>query len=133
MTQLQQPAALVSRRSYRFNATADLADRQNGVCSRHQLRSLGISRDDVRCEVLAGRREALGKHTGRLRHSGDAEASWRRAIWETRGPAWLDGATALTAAGLTGWNDDTVHVSVPEDARALPVDGVHVHHLRERE
>lgn len=98
-----------------------------------QLRTLGISRDDVRSEVLAGRWKALGRHTVQLRHDGGDEATWRRAVWETRGQAWLDGATALTAAGLTGWEEEIVHVSVPDDARAVQVEGVRVHPLRARE
>lgn len=110
-----------------------------GVLSRELLRRLGISRDDVRHEVDAGRWTRLGTRTvyvghfavtGRTPEAGPetwpARAWW--AVWETANRSVLDGTSALIAAGLTGYREDVVHVSVPGDraARALP--GVRPHY-----
>ncbi|MEO8750051.1 MAG: DUF559 domain-containing protein [Allobranchiibius sp.] len=131
-TPLSLPLPGCGRRKFRAEATRQLAELQDGVCSRTQLRALGVTRDDVRHEVAAGRWGIAGAQTVQL-STGGATASWRSAIWETRGDARLDGVTALLVAGLTGWNEDVVHLSVMAGSRVRPVPGVHIHQLRSRE
>ena len=36
----------------------------------------------------------------------------------------------VLAAGLTGWQEEMIHVSVPVDTRVRPIDGVEHHHVR---
>jgi len=55
-----------------------------------------------------------------------------RAVHETGGGALVDGTSALRAAGLTGLDDDVVHVSVHMLARAPDVTGVRVHKVSRR-
>jgi hypothetical protein len=78
------------------------------------LRSAGLGYVDVRTEVAIGRWRLHGLQTVAL-HTGPLnvhENRWR-VIWETGAKvAVLDGVTALQAAGLTGYKDDEVHVSV---------------------
>lgn len=128
-----KPLPGCGRREFRDLATRPLVQQQHGVCSRTQLRDLGISRDDIRHEVDAGRWQTLGAQTVQLSAGGGASAQWRRAIWETRGDARLDGVTALQAAGLTGWDEETIHLSVIAGSRIRSVLGVRIHQLRHRE
>lgn len=130
MTQLQPPAALASRRSYRFAATADLAETFDGVANREKLRGVGVSRDDIRHEVEAGRWSLLGNTTVALRTTRGIRAAWWRAIWETHGSARLDGTTALLSYGLTGWEESLTHVSVVHGTNVATVDEVRIHVLR---
>ena len=81
----------------------------------------------MRTEVLSGRWTRLGIHTvqigtGQL----SAEALRWRAVWESGPGAVLDGASALHAAGLTGYRTDLVQVTVPRANRRHRVDGVRV-------
>lgn len=96
---------------------------------------MGLTYDEVRAEVEAGRWRRVGRRT--ISTLGDAPLSeralWHRAIWEVGGGARLDGVTALKAWGLTKWDEDVVHVSVPRGARHRKVPGVRVHVLRELE
>jgi very-short-patch-repair endonuclease len=55
---------------------------------------------------------------------------WWWAVWESGPGAVLDGVTALQAAGLTGWSEPVVHVSVPARNRVHRLEGVRVHRLR---
>lgn len=119
----------------RRRVKAELADDQDGVVSVGQLRGMGLTYDEVRAEVEAGRWRRVGRRT--ISTLGDAPLSeralWHRAIWEVGGGARLDGVTALKAWGLTKWDEDVVHVSVPRGARHRKVPGVRVHVLRELE
>ncbi len=47
-----------------------------------------------------------------------------------RGQARIDGVSALITAGLTGWDELVVHVSVPEGTHATGVEGIRVHRTR---
>lgn len=111
-----------------------LTRHQDGVASLAQLYDLGITYDEIRAELSAGRWHRLGRRTLSTvgpepsRHA----ARWRRALWEVGGGASLDGTTALLAWGLTGWREPLVHVSVPPGVRYRKVDGVRVHVLRQR-
>ena len=64
-------------------------------------------------------------HTAPL---GEDARRWR-AVWEVGCGAALDGVTALHKAGMVGFTDDLVHVSVPQDTRPTPVSGVQIHRV----
>lgn len=61
------------------------------------------------------------------------EAQRWRAVWEVGEKVTaLDGVTALQHAGLTGYTDDLVHVSVKHTTEVVDVDGVVVHKVIRR-
>ncbi|NHA67026.1 DUF559 domain-containing protein [Phycicoccus flavus] len=108
------------------------AEEHGGVLSRGLLRGLGVDRDAVAREVSGRRWAVAGEHTVAL-HRGPlpVEALRWRALWET-GPrvAVLDGVSSLVSAGLTGFDEPVVHVSVTRNSRCPDVDGVHPHRVR---
>lgn len=58
--------------------------------------------------------------------------TWR-AVWEVgERHALLDGASALIAAGMTGFAVDREHVSIVHRSRVAPVEGVQIHKLIRR-
>lgn len=96
------------------------------------LLSAGISRGTIRSHVDAGRWSRMGRHTvGIGDHRLSPRALMWRAIWESGSGSVVDGATSLIAAGLTGWAEPMIHVSVPGNRSVHLVDGVTVHHLRD--
>ena len=112
--------------------TVDTADL--GVVSRAALRAGGISAADVRSEVRAGRWATHGLQTVALhtRPLGREEQLWR-AVWETGADVVaLDGATALLAAGMTGYRDERIHLSVVHSHTVKQVPGVRVHKITRR-
>jgi hypothetical protein len=112
--------------------TVDAADL--GVVSRAALRAGGISAADVRSEVRAGRWTTHGLQTVALhtRPLGREEQLWR-AVWETGADVVaLDGATALLAAGMTGYRDERIHLSVVHSHTVKQVPGVRVHKITRR-
>ncbi len=95
-----------------------LAHAQAGVVSRDQLYALGISRGEVRANVRAGRWQLLGRHcicvrTGPL----TSQAHLWSAVLEGGPRAFLDGESALVAAGLEHYDTTAIRVSVPRGAR----------------
>lgn len=119
---------------------APLAARQSGVVSRRQLRALGLSRHDVRTEVEAGR---WGRHGHQvITVSGplladDTLTRWWAAVLEAGPGAALDGASALQAAGLTGFTPGHIDVCVPMGCRSAErrpsraLTGVRLHQRRD--
>jgi very-short-patch-repair endonuclease len=102
--------------------------------SRRQLRELGISHDHVRNEILAERWVAVGRQSVAV-HGGPLPVLARAwsALWDVgERIAVLDGVTSLQASGMTGFDDDVLHLSVrhSHDAPVLP--GVRVHKLIRR-
>jgi hypothetical protein len=99
------------------------------------LRGVGLGYIDVRCEVAVGRwrlhgLQTVALHTGPL---GVDENRWR-VIWETGAEvAALDGVTALQAAGLTGYNDDEIHVSVVHKHSVKKAPGARLHKVIRRQ
>lgn len=86
---------------------------------------MGIGRADVRTEVAAGRWTTHGIHTVQIGTGPlSAEANRWRSVWESGPGAVLDGASALHAVGLTGYDTDVVHVTVPRANRRHRVPGV---------
>lgn len=121
-----------SRERHEKVCTTEAADL--GVVSRAALRSLGIDDADVRAEVRARRWAVHGLQTVAL-HSRPLvhdEQLWR-AVWETGlGVAALDGVTALAAAGLKGYTDERIHLSVVHSHSVKRVGGVRVHKITRR-
>lgn len=88
--------------------------------SRRQLYVAGLTRGEVRANVRAGRWQLVGRHVVVL-HTGPLDQP--TVLWAAQlsgGPrARLDGASALVAAGLTGFDVDRHRVSVPRGARVF--------------
>lgn len=113
----------------------DLAAQHGGVVSRRMLRAVGITDADVRAEVRSERwvthgRQTVAVHTRPL---GEHELRWR-AVWEVgHRVAALDGVSALQAAGLTGFAEPVVHVSVVHNVRTPQTAGVRQHKVSPRQ
>lgn len=110
---------------------AELASAQQGVCSRGQLATLGITSKHIDRHVNAGRWRTLGPivvvvHCGPL-----DEAARRWAAVMNAGPeAALCAWTSLAEWGLTGWERSVVHVVVQRGRRVVRLAGVYVHESR---
>lgn len=94
------------------------AEVQAGIVTRRQLYSAGLPRGVVRAQIRARRWRRVGQHsisvaTGPL----TAEAEQWAAVLEGGPRAFLDGASALVAAGLEHYATDRIRVSVPNGAR----------------
>jgi hypothetical protein len=101
----------------------------DGIAHRRDLRAVGVSKEDVRGELTAGRWHRLGRHTVGI---GTAALTRRarhwRAIWESGGGAVLDGVAALQAGGLEHFAHDVIDVAIPKNNRRHRVAGVRRHH-----
>lgn len=91
---------------------------QAGVVSRDQLAEMGITSAEVAANVAARRWQPVGGesvcvHTGPLRE----ESQWWAAVFEGGPRAFLDGESALVAAGLEHYRPRAIRVSVPRGAR----------------
>jgi len=106
----------------------ELAAEHGGVAHRLALAQLGIDRFGVRNEVAAGRWFKVGRHTVAVDSPqlGAVAQRWR-AVWESGSGARLDGASALLAAGMTGFEPPVIDVSLPKASRVHAVEGVRVH------
>ncbi|NHN56634.1 hypothetical protein G9U51_12670 [Calidifontibacter sp. DB0510] len=106
---------------------------QGGLVSRRQLAELAVSRAAIRAELDAHRWEVRGAQTVAAIPSmhGD-DTTWWHAVLEVGRTAALDGVTALAAAGLSNFDDELVHVSVPRFEARLEVPGVLVHNINRR-
>jgi uncharacterized protein DUF559 len=121
-------------RAERARLTSELFADQHGVASRRQLYAAGVSRWDVRAEVKAGRWQLTGPQTvsnktGALEHQG----RWWTAVLEVGSQAALDGVTALQAAGLKGFDEPLLHVSMPKSGRPRSWPGARIHETRRRQ
>jgi len=104
--------------------------------SRPQLYALGLTRWAVDAEVRAGRWHRLGRQTlFVLDEMGspnpDAGRWW--AVLEVGPEAALDGVTALHAAGLHGFDQPTLQVSVPKSRHHGCGPGIRVYETRRRQ
>ncbi len=102
---------------WRASLIAPLAQAQDGVVHRAQLRERGIGHDAVRTEVRAGRWRVAGRHTVVVGPGGSTAALWRD-VWESGPGARLDGAAALVAQGMTGFVLEFIDVTVRDRAPA---------------
>ncbi|TCC39616.1 hypothetical protein [Kribbella sindirgiensis] len=121
------------QRYRRAECSRELFDLQYGVASRRQLYAVGVGRWDVRAELRAGRwarrgPQSISNVTGVLCERG----RWWSALIEVGSRAALDGVTALQAAGLTGFIEPVVHISMPKSGRPRRWPGVVVHETRRR-
>ena len=119
-----------TRRERRRAAVARAAE-FDGVLTLRRLGGLGYDHAAVCREVVNERWTRLGTHTVALHTGAVCPAALRwRAVWEVaESVALVDGVSALQAAGLTGYTEDVVHVSVPRGARCPRVDGVRIHRV----
>jgi hypothetical protein len=109
-----------------------LAENQDGVLARAQLRRAGIGRDVVRRAVSAGRWTAIGPRVVVLSSGavGRRQRAWA-AVLHAGPRAGLAGRTAAEFAGLRGWTEEDVHVVVPKGGPAVrPQSGTVVHESR---
>lgn len=106
----------------------------DGVMSRTQLRAHGWDFRAVGRQVDADRWALHGSQTVALHTAALTEPARRwRALWEVgEGISALDGVTALQVAGLKGYDDHRVHVSVKHTARVDPPEGVQLHKVIRR-
>ena len=115
----------------RARLAESVAGDHDGVAHRSDLRSVGITRADVRSEVSAGRWLTRGVQTVVV---GNGEPTGRallwRAVWETGAGSVLDGVSALVASGLTMYEPSVIDVSVPKANRSRQVEGVRRHRRR---
>ncbi|HYH73358.1 MAG TPA: hypothetical protein VD764_09065 [Nocardioides sp.] len=129
---MPEPPARARRE--RRRAAAEVAAGFDGVLTLERLRALGYDHAAVTREVDNDRWMRLGTHTVAL-HTGAVgpEAQRWRAVWEVaEDVALVDGISALQSAGLTGYTEDVVHVSVPRGAQCPDVDGVRIHRVTRR-
>jgi hypothetical protein len=109
-----------------------LANEQEGVLSRWQLAQLGVTRWQIRAELRAGRWRAVGRQSV-VTHTGPLPLPTRHwvAVFEAGPRAFLDGSSALVAAGLTGFEVPVIRLSVPRGARVYrQLPGVDVRQTR---
>ena len=116
-------------RPQRQELAGAVAHDYDGIAHRRDLRGAGVSYEDIRSELAAGRWNSFGSHTvGITTASLTLRARWWRAIWETGAGAVLDGVAALQASGLTGFSHDVIDVAIPKNNRRHAVAGVRRRH-----
>ncbi len=96
-----------------------------------QLRALGVTQSAKRAHVAAGRWRNV-PYRGVVTDCGPTEgpAAWWSALLAAGRSARLGGTTALLAHGLTGWQDDAVHLWVVKSTHTAVPAGVAVHESR---
>lgn len=94
---------------------------------------MGLTTAQIRHEIRARRWREHGAHTVAV-HTADLDrrAQWRAAMFEVGADAVLDGVTALIVAGLRGYDEDAIHVSVSKSTNPCHPPGVDVHETRRR-
>lgn len=123
-------ASTTTRRRHAESVAAEYG----GVLSRALLAGFGVDDAMVRREVAADRWALHGRRTVAMTRAEPTALARRwRAVWEvgTR-IAVVDGVSALRHAGMTGFEDSGVHVSVPHRVTTRPHEGVTVHKVGRR-
>lgn len=123
--------AMTSRPALRRARAREAGEAYGGVLSRELLAALGVDHRAIGREIAGMRWRSVGYRTIALHLEPLPQLAvhWR-AVWETSSRlATLDGVSALLAAGLTGFDEAVVHVSVPHGWRPPAVEGVRRHHL----
>lgn len=120
-----------AHRALRRRRAEALAWRQDGVVSRVQLYTAGVTRAEVRANIRAGRWQRWGSQSV-LVFTGEPPRPARHwaAVFEAGPRAFLDGASALEAAGLTKYTVDRIRVSVPRGARVRRGRGLDIRQTR---
>ena len=123
---------MTQRGQARRRTASAIAELHGGVVSRAMLRDAGVDRWAVASEVRADRWALHGLRTVAVHTAALSREALRwRAVWEVGRSAALDGVSALEAAGLTGFDEETVHVSVDHEGHGgRRVSGVCVHQVR---
>jgi very-short-patch-repair endonuclease len=109
----------------------EIGEAQGGVVSRDQLRTAGITPDEVRAHVRAHRwqtvhSQSVAVHTGPLPALGHLWA----AVFEAGDRGCLDGASALIAGGLQHYSEEIIRVSVPRGVLVRQAPGVDIRQTR---
>jgi hypothetical protein len=109
---------------------AGLVELQDGVGTRAQLHELGYDDNAIRAHIAANRWQRSGRHVVIL-HNGPLSTRQRRwiAVLPQRQGA-LAGLTAAHEHGLTGFEEQTIHVVIPHGARPQLVPGARLHIAR---
>ena len=118
-------------RASRLAAVRRIAEPQGGVVSRDQLRSAGITRDELRAHLRGARwapvhTQSIAVHTGPL----PVEGRMWAAVLEAGERGCLDGASALVAGGLEHYDDDVIRVSVPRGVLVRRATGIDIRQTR---
>lgn len=121
-------------RQARLALVRGIADRQGGVVSRDQLRTTGITGDELESHLRGHRwcpvhSQSIAVHTGPLLEAGRLWA----AVFEAGDRGCLDGASALVAGGLEHYTEDVIRVSVPRGVLARRASGVAIRQTRRLE
>ena len=104
---------------------------QAGVLSRPQVYASGVTRAEVRANLRADRWRRIGRQTIAVTSGPLSPAAERWAAVLEAGPrAFLDGISALHAAGLERFDWGSIRVSVPRGARVRRVPGVDIRQTR---
>ena len=104
-----------------------LAEIQDEVVSRHQLRERGYDSDAVRAQLAARRWRAVGNNAVVL-HNGPLTTRQRYWVAVLCNPGGaLAGVSAAREQGL-GWRDNgNIHITLPHGARRHQLPGVRIH------
>lgn len=118
-------------RTHRRADVRVLARNQDGVVSRRQLLTLGVTRWQIRAELVAQRwrahgRQAIAVHTGELTGRGP----YWYATFEAGPRSAIDGHSALVLAGLKNSTPTHTRVSIPRGAPAVQRPGLNVRQTR---
>lgn len=131
LTRAQRAARARAARERRHALAAEVAATHDGVATWGLLVAAGLTRGQIQGELDRGVWRSVGRHTIAVRPAPEGSALWWRAVWESGARAVLDGPTALLAAGLTGWAEQLIHVTVPNRAKVRPIEGVRHHRVRD--
>lgn len=118
-------------RQERTQRADEVCEPYDGVAHRSDLRAVGVTREDIRTEVRAGRWLSLGKHTVVIaRHRWSRRSSWLHALWESGSGAALDGVAALHASGLTKFTHHQIDIALPTNNRRHRLINTRLRHYR---
>lgn len=121
--------AISIHRHRRRAAAGKLAKAQGNVVSRRQLYAVGLTRSEVRAEILAHRWKRRGSQCVQVGDPDQTTDHWV-ALLEVGPAAVLDGVSALLVAGLRTIRADQIHVAVPQGGWLRRPSGVAVHETR---
>jgi len=108
----------------------NIAELQDGVLTRRQLREHGYTEGVVRSRIKGGKWQTFGRDVVVMHNARPTKNQRQWIAVLSQHLAALAGVSAAAAHGLTGFDDDTVHILIPHRARGHPVAGVRVHTSR---
>ncbi|WP_157074583.1 hypothetical protein [Janibacter corallicola] len=110
------------------------SEETDGVLDHTRLRALDVDRNQAARQVAAGRWARHGKYTLAMHNGplGHVARCWR-AVWEVgENVTLVDGVSALQLAGLRGWHEEVVHVSLVHRHDPSFTSGVKAHKVIRR-